>query len=39
MHEASLATHDTARGTNGKRLTTADMRISEVEIRRSADRV
>ena len=32
MNEASLATHGKARGTNGKRLTSAVMRVSEVQI-------
>ena len=32
MNETSLATHGTARGTNGKRLTIAVMRVSEVQI-------
>ena len=39
MHEANLTTPDTARGTNGKQLTTAVMQISEVEFRRFAYRV
>ncbi len=32
MNEASLATHGTVRGTNGKRLTSVGMRVSEVQI-------
>ena len=32
MNEASLATHGKARGTHGKRLTIAVMRVSEVQI-------
>ena len=32
MNEASLATHGTARGTHGKRLTSVGMRVSEVQI-------
>ena len=39
MNEASLATHGKARGTHGKRLTIAVMRVSEVQISRIADRV
>ena len=32
MNETSLATHGTVRGTNGKRLTSVGMRVSEVQI-------